>query len=412
MRNRIREIVPDEIGVSLDIVIEPTLAGMADTLVRRIGFAGRRLLFVSDAQTHTALGARIVEELAGFDSSLLLLDANVQADESALSKIAAMQADAYVAIGSGTINDLCKYASYMVQKPYCIFATAPSMNGYVSANASITQNGVKSSRAAHLPFGVFCDMEIIAGAPKRLIRSGLGDSLCRSTAQGDWLLSHLLLDTYYSELPFKWLKPYETELFAHADKLAEGDLHTVELLMRTLLASGLGMTYCKGSYPASQGEHLIAHTMEMKHGHSLPHSYHGEQIGVTTLTMAQIQETLLTAPLQLPPQPGWKTALGNYFDAQVADSLADLVSQKYTLYEQQDAVALRLARREEDIRRAIKAVTLPSTELRKVLEKAGAPCNPAEIGWDEESYRQAVSHAAFTRDRYGFLDLYLHAPQP
>ena len=62
--------------------------------------------------------------------------------------------------------------------------------------------------------------------------------------------------------------------------------------MRTLLAlRAWHGVIGEGSYPASQGEHLIAHTMEMKHGSTLMESYHGEQIGVTTLcTMAEIQE--------------------------------------------------------------------------------------------------------------------------
>ena len=30
-----------------------------------------------------------------------------------------------------------------------------------------------------------------------MIRSGLGDSLCRPTAQADWLLAHMLFDRRY-----------------------------------------------------------------------------------------------------------------------------------------------------------------------------------------------------------------------
>ena len=43
---------------------------------------------------------------------------------------------------------------------------------------------------------------------------------------------------------------------------------SIELLMQTLLLSGLGMTIAGGSYPASQGEHMIAHTYEMLLGAS------------------------------------------------------------------------------------------------------------------------------------------------
>ena len=36
-----------------------------------------------------------------------------------------LDVDALIAIGSGTINDLCKYASAQDGKPYAVFATAP-----------------------------------------------------------------------------------------------------------------------------------------------------------------------------------------------------------------------------------------------------------------------------------------------
>ncbi|MFO1242007.1 MAG: hypothetical protein U1E36_02230 [Rickettsiales bacterium] len=38
---------------------------------------------------------------------------------------------------------------------------------------------------------------------------------------------------------------------------------------------------------------MIAHTMEMQFGGALPETYHGEQISVTTLTMAELQERIL-----------------------------------------------------------------------------------------------------------------------
>ena len=99
-----------------------------------------------------------------------------------LLRAATATADALVAIGSGTINDLCKYTAARTGKPYVVFATAPSMNGYTSMNAAITVDGHKKSLPATAPLGVFIDLGIFAKAPLRMIQSGLGDSLCRWTA--------------------------------------------------------------------------------------------------------------------------------------------------------------------------------------------------------------------------------------
>jgi len=48
-------------------------------------------------------------------------------------------------------------------------------------------------------------------------------------------------------------------LFANAKGLMNNDMDAIGGLARTLVLSGMGMTICGGSYPASQGEHLISH---------------------------------------------------------------------------------------------------------------------------------------------------------
>jgi len=65
--------------------------------------------------------------------------------------------------------------------------------------------------------------------------------------------------THYRETPFLLLDLEEEALFSESEALSRGDLKAVERLARTLVWSGLGMTICGGSYPASQGEHLISH---------------------------------------------------------------------------------------------------------------------------------------------------------
>ncbi len=107
-------------------------------------------------------------------------------------------------MGSGTINDLCKYAAFASGRPYAVFASAPSMNGYVTATASLSRKGHKSTLAAACPRAALFDLAVLARAPARLIRAGIGDTLCRTTAQADWLLAHLLHGTPYDELPFRW----------------------------------------------------------------------------------------------------------------------------------------------------------------------------------------------------------------
>ena len=243
--------------------------------------AGKNFLLVSDQNIYP-----LFQDKISADKKLILQSphADLQTVESIMEQ--AENSDLIVGIGSGTINDLCKLTSFNKKIPYVIFASAPSMNGYSSANASIMVDGHKKSLPAHLPIAIFADLEILQNAPERLIKSGLGDSLCFSTCHFDWLLSHLILNTKFNREIFDLLAPYHQKLFFQE--------FSSKNLIENLIVSGLGMYIAEGSYPASQGEHLVAHYLEMKYPNLAGKSFHGEQIAVTTLTAAEIQEKILS----------------------------------------------------------------------------------------------------------------------
>ncbi|MBQ8311547.1 MAG: iron-containing alcohol dehydrogenase [Clostridia bacterium] len=48
----------------------------------------------------------------------------------------ALDSDLILAVGSGTINDICRYVSAIAKIPYCIVGTAPSMDGYISGSSA------------------------------------------------------------------------------------------------------------------------------------------------------------------------------------------------------------------------------------------------------------------------------------
>jgi glycerol-1-phosphate dehydrogenase [NAD(P)+] len=365
------------------------------------------LAVVSDPVTHEALGARVerAAESVGQVIPIRLRD-HPHADEMTVDRIRAATADtdALIAVGSGTINDLCKYAAFQDGKPYAVFGTAPSMNGYASANAAITVRRLKTSLAARPPAGVFLDLEVLAAAPPRMIRSGLGDSLCRPTAQADWLLSHLLRDTPYRAAPFALLADDEAPLFDSAAALMAGDLAAMRRLARALVLSGLGMCLSGGSYPASQGEHLISHYVEMMGGTYLPESFHGEQIGVTTLTMARLQERVLDATPVLQPTVVDAADLTAHFGPDTGAACAREMAAKALSPAAADALNDRLSRSWPAIRERIAAVHQAAANLQQTLAAAGAPTRPAELGWSTPFYRAAVMRARQIRSRYTFLD--------
>ena len=402
---------PDGAGVlavpTRKVAIAADLAPRAAALMADLGL-GPRLAVVSDPKTRAVLGERVVAGLAGAKITEFVLEEMPKPDADTVARVraATATADALVAVGSGTINDLCKYAAFLDGKPYVVFGTAPSMNGYTSVSAAITEHGHKKSLPAAAPRGVFLDLAVLAAAPPRMIRSGLGDSICRPTAQADWLLAHLLLGQAYRRAPFLLLEADEAALLAKAGALLAGDTGAMELLARTLVLSGFGMTICGGSYPASQGEHLISHYIDMLGDPAWIPSFHGEHIAVTALTMARLQEAMLAgeAPVLSPTRLD-EAALIRHFGPALGASCWAAFAKKAMDAPTTAALNDKLKREWPEIRAALRRVMRPSAEMAAALKAAGAPTRPADIHVPAAFYRQAVLQAREIRDRYTFLDL-------
>ncbi len=390
------------------VVIADSLAGEEAELVAELDFEPP-FVVVSDNNTHMVLGARVEMALASIGTvvNVHLGDRphpDMDTAEALMTKTA--KAGSIIAVGSGTINDLCKYAAARQDKRCAVFATAPSMNGYTSVNASITDRGLKKTLPAVAQDAVFMDLKVLADAPVRMIRSGLGDSVCRPTAQSDWLLSHLLLDGPYRDVPYLLLSDDETALFAEPEALVSGDLEAMARLARTLVLSGFGMTVCGGSHPASQGEHLISHYVEMMAPPDWQGVFHGEQIAVTTCVMARLQERMLNgAPIELKPTMVTKKSIEAHFGSETGASCWAEFDRKRIDTDQADKLNERICECWPSIREAISAIALPAERIQSILTRAGVPVTYDGIGLDRDFFADAVVHSREIRDRYTFLDL-------
>jgi len=379
------------------VVVDKSVGKYSHDLVKDAGISGK-LCVVNDENT---------KDLVHLNADYVVtLDGNAKATDDNVLKVmnALGKCDAAIAVGSGAINDICKYASYKLNKPYAVFGTAPSMNGYLSANASIAIGGHKKTLPAHMPQGVFLDLEILANAPSRLIKSGLGDSLCRSTAQADWLLSSMVSGTNYKQTPFNMLAAYENDLFDNSKALVSGDREIIKLLADTLLLSGIGMYICQGSYPASQGEHMIAHTMEMVFGDEK--NYHGEQIGVTTIIMARLQEEIISKESSFfAINPDYKSIIESFYGSELAISCIQEYEKKVLLSGKIEIINNNIQKNWADIQNKISEIIVPSKRLEEVLKNSYSPYSPSHIGWGSEQVNACIRNAKYSRSRFTFLDL-------
>jgi glycerol-1-phosphate dehydrogenase [NAD(P)+] len=239
-----------------------------------------------------------------------------------------------------------------------------------------------------------------------MIAAGLGDSICRTTCQADWLMSHLLLGTQYSELPYRWLAPLERELSDQVEGLVHGDLGAVRVLTEILVLSGLGMTVCGSSSPASQGEHLISHYIDMLGPGGSPASLHGEQVAVATLTMSRIQERMLGLErVVLHPDLEDQASVLARYGKDLGPLCWEEFERKRLTGARLEEANDKLGRSWSRLRATVSAVSRSTESVYAALRGVGAPLFPADLGISAAFYGEAVRHAREIRGKFTFLDL-------
>ena len=123
------------------------------------------ILIVADENTYAAAGAQTVEALKGKQITSVIFSGKsiLIPNETAVEKVnsALTGVQKIIGIGSGVIQDLCKYVSFKENIPYYIVATAPSMDGYASATSSMARDGVKVSLNSKCPDVIIGDIDII-----------------------------------------------------------------------------------------------------------------------------------------------------------------------------------------------------------------------------------------------------------
>ena len=124
-------------------IFEPGAIEKLPGLLRQLGFA--RPYLISDTHTYSIAGVRVEEALdrAGIPFASHVLKSpeggDLAADEHALGSVAMANdrdADIVISIGTGTINDIGRYFSYITGRPFLLVATAPSMDGLEIGRAS------------------------------------------------------------------------------------------------------------------------------------------------------------------------------------------------------------------------------------------------------------------------------------
>lgn len=277
-----------------DVVIESGAVRRVGEILKKNNFT-KKLLLVADKNTLKA-SEGIVESLEGFDIEYKIYD-NIRVAEmkhvEELEALISGREISVLSVGTGSVNDPCRLACARQNKLLCIFGTAPSMDGFASYSSPIVANGFKASYDAKSPEVIIADTKILAKAPAYLKSAGFGDMIAKFIGICDWEIAHVLIGEYYCPRISEYVRKTVTELLEMADTVTVENEETAGKIFEQLLKTGIFMSFTKNSRPASGSEHIIAHLLEcLELPKGIIPNYHGEDVGVCTLTMLKYYKDL------------------------------------------------------------------------------------------------------------------------
>ncbi|MCD6208489.1 MAG: NAD(P)-dependent glycerol-1-phosphate dehydrogenase [Methanosarcinales archaeon] len=244
---------------------------------------GKHAIIVTGRTTRAIAGESVSDILAsdGFQTDIAIVTNADQANIDATVKTA-RDASFLVGVGGGTVIDVAKLASTLLDIPFLSVPTAAAHDGIASMRASIARDGDTVSVPAQAPLGIIADTEIIARAPYRSLASGCGDLISNYTAILDWQLAHRLRNTPYSEYAATLSRMTAQIVMDRAETIKPELEESARLVIKALVSSGVAMSIAGSSMPASGSEHKFSHALDRL---APKPAMHGEQCGVGTIMM-------------------------------------------------------------------------------------------------------------------------------
>ena len=406
------ETLPGDLDLSEEILIGPDLCREMPRLAAE--HAGRRPLWIADPRTWAALAQADPSRASGLPESgpgLHMLPEDPHADTEQVGlACAALEAGGFsgiIALGAGTVNDIAKMAATLSGVPYIALGTAASMNGYASGIAAILVDGLKTTLPARPPRAIVLDSKVLCQAPPALAAAGLGDLLSKPVSTADWWLGNRLEGSGFESLPGRIVDEAVARATENAAGLPAANEASHEALAQALVLSGVSMVVAGSSSPASGGEHLLSHLWDMEAlilGREL--RLHGAQVGVATcLCAALYQELIELESPNFPKTPSWPRTAERIRIAhgELAEAVLPQAEKKFAGFAARSAL---LDAEWPQIRAEMAGLGLPTaSEIRTVLETAGAPATLESLGIEKDEAFDTLSRARDIRDRYTVLDL-------
>ena len=381
-----------------------------------------KFMLVTDQNTYRVLGAKVEQQLReqGWDVKNAMIEGeNIDSDERSFMQVF-LKSDqserTYIAIGSGTITDVTRFTSKVTRNQFICMPTAASVDAYNPINAALTINGIKSSVQCHTPLAVFCDLNTVATAPKRLTSSGFGDLVSKLAAPIDWRLNALLGDVQFDQEIFKRVLAAAKRMVDVREGIANSDRESMRIFMECQIESGLCMADYGNSTPVSGAEHQMEHMWGMYWYHQNRHGLmHGDAVGVAVVITSSWFEQLrrisreeasrrlneLKIPSRQEQEIVLHEKLGVFADYVIKGNPIIMQLTDPVKFQQ---LQEKILNNWDEIQASAEQVPSPQ-QFTAWMKTAGAPTLPAEIGLSNAEVELAKDYSHYFRNRFSIAVL-------
>lgn len=397
-------------------------AGVLTSLVDYVEKYGFKKVYVAcDEITYGIAGEKVMN---------ILHDANINAkahvftggrfipNEESLGKLmidAPRDLDLVVAVGTGSINDMCRFFSYQMNVPYAIVATAAPMDGFASSGAALMVDNIKQTIPAQTPLFIIGDTDILCGAPARMISAGLGDLLDKFTCLNDWRISKIVNDEYYCDTVVNLVKDCIENVLKNADKAASRDPKVIGDIMEGLVLTGVAMSFVGNSRPAAGCEHHLNHyweAIEIQNG-QIP-VLHGIEVGLAEVVILKMTEFLRESRPDFDAarekakqydQAAWEEKMKEVYGT-ASDAIIELEHESKK--NDPEGRLKRIDKIEENWDEFVKLMNdyMPSAErMIEILKSLDAPYFPSQVGFSDEMLYNALVYGKENRACYTLLSM-------
>lgn len=365
----------------------------------------KSILIVADQNTFLAAGEKTEAALKGKNTQKVIFSGEklLVPDEKAVATITAKLSgiDLIIGIGSGVIQDLCKYVSFESKIPYLVVATAPSMDGYCTTGAAMIMGGMKITYPVGLPIAVVADIDVLKNAPIDMIKAGLGDIIGKFSSLNDWKLANCILGEYFCPYIYNLTKEQIDNTLTLASGILERREDSIKALMEALVIVGILISFAGSSRPASGSEHHLSHFFEIT-GILNNRDYfpHGIDVAYSTVITTEIREKILSGSFKITPHsPDMRDKKIREIYGKIADSCIEL--QQEAGYYATDRTKIYLEK-EDEIKKILE--DMPSAkEIRDMLSLVELNMNDFYNMYSAKTVSDAVLYAKDLKDRFTVL---------